>query len=106
MTDVDGLLEFRDKAIIIFEVKRVGAAVPKGQRIALERLTKDCYKAGKMAIAAVLEHTVFDTSKPVRVRDCKVREIYWGRENCWRVPHRPVKAGELVDIIIDIAKRL
>ena len=106
MTDVDGLLEYHNRAIIIYEVKSVGAPVPKGQRVALERLANNCHAAGKLAYAAVLEHTVFDTTKPVYVRDCAVREIYSARDKRWRKPTRAVTGGELTDVIIGLAKRL
>ena len=106
MTDVDGLLEYHNRAIVIYEVKSVGAAVPKGQRLALERLANNCHAAGKLAYAAVLEHTVFDPAKPVYVRECMVREIYSAKEKRWRKPSRAVTAAEMTDVIIGLAKRL
>ena len=104
MTDIDGLMEYHDRAIIIYEVKSVGAEVPYGQRLALERIVNDCFKAGKIALAAVLEHTVYDTTKPVYVRDCAVREIYYGQEKRWRKPKTAMSGKQLTDAVIDITK--
>lgn len=105
MTDIDGLIEYRNRAIIIYEVKSVGADVPRGQRLALERLVNDCHSSGKVAIAAVLEHTVYDTQKPVHVKDCTVRELYYGAEKRWRKPKRNMSGRQLTDAVIDIIKK-
>lgn len=40
-TDIDGLIEYKDIAYVIFETKLGSAEVPRGQMIALERLCDD-----------------------------------------------------------------
>jgi hypothetical protein len=40
-TDIDGLIEYKDIAYVIFETKYGNAEVPRGQMIALERLCDD-----------------------------------------------------------------
>lgn len=40
-TDVDGMIEYRNKGFIFFESKYGGAEMPEGQRLALERLVED-----------------------------------------------------------------
>lgn len=40
-TDIDGLIEYKDIAYVIFETKFGSAEVPRGQMIALERLCDD-----------------------------------------------------------------
>ena len=40
-TDIDGLIEYKDIAYVIFETKFGNAEVPRGQMIALERLCDD-----------------------------------------------------------------
>lgn len=40
-TDIDGLIELRNREYIILEVKHRGAAVPYGQRLAIERMVDD-----------------------------------------------------------------
>ena len=99
-TDVDALIEYHNRGYIIFEVKCVGAPMPTGQRLALERLVTDACRAGKKAIAIVAEHTVYDTSKPVIIKDCTVRELFLGSEQHWRKPKCPMTAGELTDAFI------
>lgn len=46
-TDCDGLIEYHDKAYIIFEIKYRDAEVPHGQRLALQRSIDDFKRAGK-----------------------------------------------------------
>jgi hypothetical protein len=40
-TDIDGLIEYKDIAYVIFETKFGSAEVPRGQMIAIERLCDD-----------------------------------------------------------------
>ena len=104
MTDIDGLIEYKDRALILFEVKYRGKEVPVGQRLVLERMVNNASKAGKLAIAVVAEHEVEDPDKPVMMRTCNVREIYYGLEKAWRKPRRELTAGEITDTIIGMAK--
>ncbi len=87
-TDIDGLIEYRDKAYILLEVKYRDVELPHGQRLAIERIVKDTAKAGKKSIAIVAEHDVGDTNQQVDVADCIVREIYLFSEKQWRETNR------------------
>lgn len=104
MTDIDGLIEYKDRALILFEVKYRGKEVPIGQRLVLERMVNNASKAGKLAIAVVAEHEVEDPDEPVMMRNCNVRELYYGLEKTWRKPRRELTAGEITDTIISMAK--
>lgn len=73
-TDIDGLIELRNREYIILEVKHRGAAVPYGQRLAIERMVDDFTMVGKSAVAIICEHQVDDPDKPVVAAYCKVRE--------------------------------
>ena len=55
-TDIDGMMEFKNKAYVFFELKYEGAYMPTGQRIALERLVNDTAKAGKKSICFFAYH--------------------------------------------------
>lgn len=99
-TDIDGLIEYHNKGYIIYEIKHENAEMPFGQRLAIERMIKDASSCGKSAIAMVVEHSVSDYSQPVAVRECRVRELYYGKERRWRKPKRAMTAGELTDVVI------
>ena len=97
-TDIDGLIEYKDSEYIIFETKYGDAAVPFGQRLALQRMVDDFTKIGKQAVAFICEHTVRDPQKPVIAAWCKVREIYYGKEKVWRTPLNPITLKTAVEI--------
>lgn len=99
-TDFDALIEWHDKAWLIFEVKIWDKDVPYGQKLALERFVKDAYHAGKMAIAAVVEHNVTNPDDDVTLADCVVREVFVSGEHRWRPPSEAMTAQRLADSYI------
>lgn len=96
-TDIDGLIEYKDSEYIIFEVKHQNAIVPKGQKLALQRMVDDFTKVGKHAIAIICEHYIDDTNQPVIAAKCNVRELYYGDEHKWRRPRKKIKVRQAVD---------
>ena len=105
-TDIDAIIEWKDSAWIMYEVKHGKAPFPTGQRLVLERFVHDEWKAGKPAVAVVVEHQVDDPEEDVRLAQCPVRLVYWGGEFVWREPYRPMKAGELNGEYIRFVERL
>jgi len=100
-TDIDGLIEYKDKAYIFIEVKYKDKDLPFGQRLALERLIRDTPKH-KKSISIVCEHCVEDTEIQVNVANCKVRELYLYNELKWRPPNELITVKELVDLFINV----
>lgn len=96
-TDIDGLIEYKDKEYIIFEVKYGNADVPLGQKLAIQRMVDDFTKVGKQAVAFICEHTVHNSDIPVVAAWCKVREIYYGKEKQWRAPDAEITVREAID---------
>lgn len=99
-TDIDGLIEYQDSKYVLFEVKYGDAPVPKGQRLAIQRMVDDFTKVGKQAIAFICEHTVRDPAKPVVMAWCKVRELYYGGEKRWRAPKEEISVKEALDFFM------
>lgn len=101
-TDFDAVMEYNDRAWIVFEVKKAGKDVPKGQRLALERFVRDTCSSGKPCIAAVVWHRVQDPYKDVYLKDCDVYSIYTREKNGynWRPTKRPMRAYELMEAFI------
>ena len=94
-TDIDGLIEFHDKAYIIFDVKSGSAVVPFGQKLALERMVCDWRQARKEAIGIICEHNIHDTNEQVIAKNCEVREYFNGAN--WCKPIKPIKLGEAIE---------
>ena len=75
--DIDGVIEYHDKAVVFLEYKLRGCSMPTGQRLCLERLTDDVNKAGRVGCALLAEHEVYDTDEYVVAGDAIVKSVYW-----------------------------
>ena len=80
-TDIDGLIEYKNKAYIIIELKYLTTKLPRGQELALERLTDDLTKSGKPTICIVASHEQNDPKEDIKVSDTIV--IKYRRNRKW-----------------------
>lgn len=96
-TDIDGLIEYKDSEYMIFEVKYGDCEVPRGQRLALQRMVDDFDKAGKRAVVFICEHGVRDVSTPVVAAMCRVREVYNGSDHEWQKPEKFTTVKDALD---------
>lgn len=101
-TDIDGLIEYRNKAYIFFEIKYMEAELPFGQRLAMERMVCDTSAKGKRSIALIAEHGVHDVNKSVPVAQCQVREYYHCKFRRWMPPKNLITVRELVDLFVEL----
>lgn len=74
-TDIDGLIEYKDLAYLFFDVKTKGTPFKKGQKLALERLVKDTNHAGKISMAFLVEHEVYDPNETVYVEEGLLKRV-------------------------------
>ena len=93
-TDIDGIIEYKNKAFVIIEVKYGDAELPYGQRLCVERMVSDL---SKPALAIIAEHSVCDENESIDVSKCNVREIYLCNEKKWRPPKRSFSVRELCE---------
>jgi len=96
-TDIDGLIEYKDKAYVLLEVKYNNKDLPRGQRLAIQRLIDDVSNSGKAAIALIVSHDVEDTATSVPVADCAVRELYYYKEKRWRPPRLVMTTRQAIE---------
>jgi hypothetical protein len=94
-SDIDAVLEFDGKVIILFEVKRVGNEIPTGQRLLLERIA-DRFEYG---FVLKVEHNFFDDSVDIPLHTCKVTSIYY--KSKWNDTQRDV-----VEVLNSIGEKL
>lgn len=100
-TDCDGLIEYKNKAYIIFELKRRGVEVPKGQLLAFERAVDDWLQANKLAVLIIADHDIENPEEDIDAAACLVRTFYYrGR---WYTPNKPVTLKDAIDIFINYA---
>ena len=95
-TDIDGVIEYKDKAYIFFEVKYKDTVLPYGQKLALQRLSDDVNKAGKKSIILIAQHDVQNTNDSIDVALCKVRNYYF--KNKWLVPKSTITVIQAIEI--------
>lgn len=98
-TDIDGVIEYKDMLYIFFEFKYQDAVFPVGQRLCLERLCNDAFKAGKQAIAIVARHSETDANIDVDAGRTRVDEVYYSGK--W-IKSKPMLAQTLVDNYIKL----
>lgn len=92
-TDIDGFIEWHDKAAVFFEVKYGDAEMPKGQKLALQRTADNFQAAGKNTIILVCRHDIEDCSQDVNVGKTIVKGLYlFGK---W---YKPLKKATAKDI--------
>lgn len=94
-TDIDGLIEFKDRLYILLELKLSDAPMKRGQELCFERLCNALCVADKIAIAIIGEHNT-PREQQIPCAEAKVRTYY--REGGWQKPYTPITVGELVDV--------
>jgi beta-xylosidase len=105
-TDMDGVIEYKDRAYIFLEIKYLDKELPWGQRLFLERLVNDIAETGKQAVAIVIEHSVRDISLSVPVADCKVREAYYHNIRQWKKIPGEFTAGSYIKMFLDYVEHI
>ena len=102
-TDCDGLIEYHDKAYVLFELKHGAKDVPLGQKLALVRMCDDFARVGKPAVFIVAEHDVDDPEIDIDAAACLVRKFYFC--GTWYTPKKAVTLKEKIDSFINYVDR-
>ena len=76
-TDIDGLIEYRNKVFVFYELKLRGKTIDHGQKMALQNVADGLNRQGKYAIVLKCEHDVHDTAKIVDAATAEVTLVYW-----------------------------
>lgn len=81
-TDIDGLIEYKNRAFILFELKHGRGTVRGGQRLALERVI-DALAISRPAVCFVCNHTCSGDIDVARVTVCEFRyqSKWWPGQN-------------------------
>lgn len=95
-TDIDGFFEWHNKIFVFYEMKLNGATMPRGQRVALQRLVDGLRNAGKFPVLFLCEHNVNDCSCDIVAANTIVKSIYLG--NGLEKPGRGLTAKQATDI--------
>lgn len=94
-TDIDGLIEYKDKAYVIIELKWSDTPLSYGQRLALERLTDDLARTGKPILCIISSHYVDDSDFDINVSETIVRE--YRLKKAWHIPSHNFTTEAMID---------
>lgn len=94
-TDVDAFMEFGDKQYVFIEAKSGGADMPRGQRLALERLCDAIAETGRLSLLILCaDKGVGD----IDFANCMVREYRY--HGAWHTPKHPITVRAAIDKVL------
>tara|TARA_R110001599_G_C11769685_1_gene611230 strand:+ start:52 stop:447 length:396 start_codon:yes stop_codon:yes gene_type:complete len=85
-TDIDAVLEFDNKALILIEVKKKGSEILTGQRLVLERIADSWHT--KKAVVLYVTHCFENENIDIPLAECTVDKIYLKKE--WKPAQRQI----------------
>ena len=91
-TDIDGLIEYKDKCILLIEIKHQSKpGLDFGQRVAFERVCTGMNKP------TLLLHAVHNepVQNDIDAADCVVHRYFWKKK--WLIPRSIVTVKEAAD---------
>ena len=92
-TDIDGMIDFGNKAFVLIETKYTGGRMPFGQRLALERLIDIIEETGRKSLALVAEYS--NEAGEIDCAKAVVIEYRYRRE--WKIPRVPLNVRDAID---------
>lgn len=87
-TDIDGCIEYKNRAVVFFEMKYRDAKIPEGQELALVRLADAIQKGGRDCLVVICSHKQDDCRLDVDASETLVKSVYWHRK--WFIPETNV----------------
>lgn len=94
-TDIDGCIEYKNKAVILLEYKHRNTEMPYGQRLAFERIADDIVSAGKDCVFLLCSHDVDNCEVDIDGANAIVTNIYWHGKNS--KPRNGITVGEQIE---------
>jgi len=85
-TDIDGFVDFQNRAFVLFEIKHGTTPMPYGQRLGYERLADACEKSGIRTLVIVAHHDVA-APKDIDVAVLPVTQVRF--QGQWKKPNVP-----------------
>lgn len=97
-TDIDGFVDFQDRIFVFIEVKYEDIELPRGQKLALERLCDACESSEKHSLVLVARHSIIDVNNDVDVSLLLVDE--YRTMGKWQKPLKQITVKEAIDKFI------
>ena len=96
-TDIDGFVDFQNKAFVIFEIKHGNTPMPYGQKLGYERLCDACEKAGIKTLVIVAHHQV-KAPDDIDVAVLPVTQVRL--KGKWKTPNVPHTVRSAFDVFL------
>lgn len=100
-TDFDAVIEYKDVAWVVCEVKYKDTTLPYGQELALNRFVDDMWRAGKHVLAIVAEHEIDNANENIMLKDCIVRKSKYNHED-WISKPEKITVKQCVDKFLEV----
>lgn len=94
-TDIDGVIDYHDRAFVFIEMKLDGAEMPYGQQLCLERIVNAIQKSDRDACALLCRHNKRSTEEDVQAAETYVERVFW--KGSWHGLKRPMTTKEVVE---------
>lgn len=95
--DIDGFIEYHDKAYIFYEVKFGAGQMSYGQELALVRLVDNLEKV-RPALLVLCSHNT-PLGKDIALHELMVTK--YRRSGKWRIPRKPTTVYEITEDFLD-----
>lgn len=95
-TDIDGLQDFGDRLVVLYEMKLAGVKMEWGQELALQRFTDGMLSPKRHSLGLVAEHT--NREGVIDLASCIVVKYRWRRR--WRFPLQPITVRQAVELVL------
>ena len=76
-TDIDGMIEYKNKGFVFYEYKLRDAKMSRGQKLALERLADAIWRGKKQSVVFLCVHEADNPFDDVDAANAKVIETYY-----------------------------
>jgi len=80
-TDIDGMIEYKNKCYVIMETKYADTPILYGQELALVRMCDDLHNAGKPTIGIISSHQISNPEEDIDMAETIVERFRY--ENKW-----------------------
>lgn len=101
-TDIDAIIDYRNKCFILYEVKYEDAPMPRGQALALERIVKALRNSDVDAFALHCRHHVSSPRDPIVLANTEVVAFYDGTSRFWKKFEVPINTKAFTESIMSI----
>lgn len=93
-TDIDAVMEFKNKVLVFWELKYGDAEIPEGQRLLYERIADAWAKDGKEAVLFLCSHMT-PSCEDIQLQNAMVTKFYYKGD--WREVKEVKTAKERTD---------